>query len=56
MSSPPADVEEPRSTPVADVDEFVSGNLKLDDDEDPDSDTDDPIVMVEAVIVVRVSV
>lgn len=49
-------VDVTRSSPPAEVDEFVSGNLKLDDDEEPDSETDGPVVILGTVTVVKVSV
>lgn len=48
-------VDVTRSSPPAEIDEFVSGNLKL-DDEEPDSETDGPVVILGTVIVVKVSV
>jgi hypothetical protein len=45
-----------RSPPPVEVDEFVSGNLKLDDDEESEPESDGPVVTVGMVIVVSVSV
>lgn len=49
-------VDVTRLSPPAEVDEFVSGNLKLEGDDEPEPESDGPVVMAGTAPVASVSV